>query len=113
VKKCTCNRKPIRLSVPDRPYRLAWLKDPANAAAYIEAVPEGDPAGLLQALRNVADARGGIARIAKKMGLDREALDRMLSKSSNPPLSSLLGTLNATGLRFSVTPAKTKARKAA
>ena len=46
-------------SVPDRPRLLVWLKDPGNAAAYIEVVlDEGNAAGLLQALRNVAEARG-------------------------------------------------------
>lgn len=101
-------------SVPDRPRLLEWLKDPANAAAYIEAVlDEGDAAGLLQALRNVAEARGGIARIAERTGLNRESLYRTLSKRGNPQLSSLTAILNATGLRLSVTPSEAKARKAA
>lgn len=104
----------VPASVPHRPYLLAWLKDPANAAAYIEAVlEEGDAAGLLQALRNVAEARGGIARIAEKTGLNRETLYRTLSKRGNPQLSSLTAILNATGLRLSVTPSEVKARKAA
>lgn len=67
MKKRVSSRGPLPASVPHRPLVLAWLKDPANAAAYIDAVlHEGDPAALLQALRNVADARGGIARIAKR-----------------------------------------------
>jgi len=100
--------------VPDRPRLLEWLKDPANAAAYIEAVlDEGDAAGLLQALRNVAEARGGIARIAERTGLNRESLYRTLSKRGNPQLSSLTAILNATGLRLSVTPSPTKVKKAA
>jgi len=64
-------------SVPRRPHLLQWLKDPANAAAYVEAaLEEGEAAGLLQALRNVAEARGGVARIAAKTGLNRKALYR-------------------------------------
>ena len=114
MKKRVSSREPIPASVPHRPLVLAWLKDPANAAAYVEAVlDEGDPAALLQALRNVADARGGIARIAKKTGLDREALDRTLSKRGNPPLRSLMAILGATGLRLTVTPSEAKVRKAA
>ena len=97
-------------SVPHRPHLLEWLKDPANAAAYVEAaIEEGDPAGLLQALRNVTEARGGIARIAEKTGLNREALYRTLSKRGNPQLKSLAAILDATGLRLSVTPAARKA----
>jgi probable addiction module antidote protein len=101
-------------SVPDRPHLLAWLKDPENAAAYVEAaLDEGDSAGLLQALRNIAEARGGLARIAEKTGLNRETLYRTLSRRGNPQLSSLTAILAATGLRLSVTPSDAKARKAA
>ncbi len=48
-------------SVPHRPKLLAWLKDPRNAVAYVEAVlDEGDDSkGLMLALRNVAEAQGG------------------------------------------------------
>ena len=100
----------VPASVPHRPHLLEWLKDPANAAAYVEAaIEEGDPAGLLQALRNIAEARGGIARIAEKTGLNREALYRTLSKRGNPQLKSLAAILHATGLRLSVTPAARKA----
>ncbi len=96
-------------SVPHRPHLLAWLKDPANAAAYVEAaLEEGDAAGLLKALRNVAEARGGVAQIAKKTGLNREALYRTLSKRGNPQFKNLAAILDATGLRLSVTPATTR-----
>lgn len=101
-------------SVPHRPHLLEWLKDPANAAAYVEAaLEEDDPAGLLQALRNVAESRGGVARIAEKTGLNREALYRTLSKRGNPQLRSLTAILSATGLRLSVTPFEVKVRNAA
>jgi len=101
-------------SVPDRPHLLEWLKDPENAAAYIEAVlEEGDPVGLLQALRNVAESRGGVSRIARETGLSREALYRTLSKRGNPQLRSLTAILGAMGLRLSVRPSEAKTRKAA
>ena len=77
-------------SVPDRPHLLEWLKDPKNGAAYVEAVlDEGEPEGLKQALRNIAEAQGGIAAVAKRAGLSRETLDRTLSKSGNPQIMSL------------------------
>lgn len=107
MKARVCKRKPIPASVSNRPHLLEWLKDSANAAAYIEAaLEEGDAAGLLQALRNVAESRGGVARIAEKTGLNREALYRTLSRRRNPQLKSLAAILGATGLRLSVTPAK-------
>lgn len=94
-------------SVPHRPTLLAWLKNTENAAAYVEvAIEEGDPAFILQALRDVAEAHGGVARIAEKTGLNREALYRTLSKRGNPQLKSLTAILDATGLRLSVTTRK-------
>jgi len=99
-------RAGIPASVSSRPHLLAWLQDPKNAAAYIEAaLAEGDSGDLLHALRNVAEARGGIAHIAERTGLNREALYRTLSRRGNPQLKSLAAILGATGLRLSVTPA--------
>lgn len=90
-------------SVPHRPHLLAWLRDSKNAAAYIEvALTEGDSGDLLHALRNVAEARGGIARIDERTGLNREALYRTLSKRGNPKLKSLALIFSANGLRLSV-----------
>ena len=110
TRKGRSRRASAPASVPHRPHLLDWLKDSENAAAYVEAaIEEGDPAGLLQALRNVAEARGGIARIAEKTGLNREALYRTLSRRGNPQLKSLAAILDATGLRLSVTPAARKA----
>ena len=85
--------------------RSKQLKDPAEAAAYLEAViEEGDQAALMLALRQVAQAQGGIAEIARKAKLTREATYKMLSKSGNPELRSLKAVLAATGLRIAVRP---------
>ena len=93
-------------SVSSGPHLRAWLEDPKNAAAYVEAaLAEGDAGDLLHALRNVAEARGGVSRIAEKTGLNREALYRTLSRRGNPQLKNLAAILGATGLRLSVTPA--------
>jgi len=93
---------------------MAWLQNTKNAAAYIEvALMEGDAGDLLLALRNVAEARGGIARIAERTGLNREALYRTLSKRGNPKLKSLAAILSANGLRLSVRPDTNQERRAA
>ena len=110
TRKGRSRRASALASVPHRPWLLRWLKESENAAAYVQAaIEEGDPAGILQALRNVAEARGGIARIAERTGLNRETLYRTLSKRGNPQLKSLAAILDATGLRLSVTPAQRKA----
>jgi probable addiction module antidote protein len=85
---------------------LEDLKDPAEAAAYIEAaILEGDRNGLLIALRQVAVANGGMDSIVEQTGLSRESLYRAFSKRGNPTVSTLSSVLAATGLRLSVQPA--------
>ena len=54
------------------------------------------------ALRHVAQAQGGVAEVARKANLTREATYKMLSSVGNPALSSLTSVLAATGLRLSV-----------
>jgi DNA-binding phage protein len=61
------------------------------------------------ALRHVAQAQGGIAHIARKAKLTREAAYKMLSKSGNPELRSLKALLTATGLRLAVKPIERRA----
>lgn len=86
---------------------IEQLKDPEEAAAYLEAVIEdGDQGALMIALRQVALAHGGIAEIARKAKLTREATYKMLSKSGNPELRSLKAVLAAAGLRIAVRPAE-------
>jgi probable addiction module antidote protein len=79
------------------------LKDPCEAAAYLNAaVEEGDRAVFLLALRNVAEANGGMAVLAEKAKLSRESLYRMLSKRGNPEIKSLFSLLHAMGLRLAI-----------
>ena len=92
-------------SVAYEPHLIEQLKNPKEAAAYIEAaIEDGDRAGLMIALRHVAQALGGVSEIARKSKLTREATYRMLSKSGNPELRSLTAILGAAGLRLSVKP---------
>lgn len=79
------------------------LKDPKEAAAYLEAaLEEDDPKVILVALRNVVEAHGGMARVARKAKLNRESLYKTLSTKGNPKLSSLTTLLDAFDLRLSV-----------
>jgi probable addiction module antidote protein len=103
-------RRPAVASLPYEDWLIGRLKDPAEAAAYLEAViEEGDQAALMLALRQVARARGGIAEIARKAKLTREATYKMLSRSGNPELRSLTSVLRAAGLRISLKPIEKRA----
>lgn len=97
-------------SLPYEPWLIEQLKDPAEAAGYLEAVIEdGDQAALMLALRQIARAQGGIAYVARKAKLTREATYKMLSKTGNPELRSLKAVLKATGLRIAVRPIEKRA----
>jgi probable addiction module antidote protein len=79
------------------------LSDPREAAAYLDAaLEEGDRPAFLLAIRNVIDALGGMSQIARRTGLNRENLYRVLSKQGNPELNSLEKLLKALGLRLAV-----------
>ena len=82
---------------------LESLKNPEEAAEYLNAcLLDEDPRVFLLALRDVADAHGGIRALSRDSQLNRESLYRMLSKSGNPSLDSLAAVLNACGLRLAV-----------
>src|SRR6202162_5332630 len=79
-------------------------KNPEFAAEYLRAALEDndEPSLLLVALRRVAEARGGIAKVAKAAGVESESLYRALSVRGNPRLSTLLAVAKAVGLRLTV-----------
>ena len=105
--------------VKTEPYRnslLKSLRNPGDAAHYLNAcLEDADPRVFLLALRDVADAHGGIGALADDSHLNRESLYRALSKSGNPSLNSLAAVLNSLGLRLavqSIGPARGKRRVA-
>ena len=84
-------------------YLIESVKDPEEAAAYINAAieEEDDPAALLIALRPVVEAQN-ISKLAMKAGLNRVTLYRILAKDGNPRLVSLAALLAAMGLKLKV-----------
>jgi probable addiction module antidote protein len=80
------------------------LRDPGEAEDYLNAaLEEDDPELFLLALRNVAEAQGGVAQLAEKTKLNRESLYKMLSERGNPEFKSLDALLHALGFRLAVT----------
>lgn len=74
-----------------------------EAAAYLDAALEaGDRPAFLLAIRNVITALGGMTKMARDTGLNRENLYRVLSAQGNPELNSLERLLKALGLRLAV-----------
>lgn len=78
------------------------LRDPEEAAAYLDAaIEEGSQEAFLLALRDVAEAHG-IGSLARAAMLNRENLYRILSDRGNPQLASLIALLDALGMRLGV-----------
>ena len=82
------------------------LRDPVEAAAFLDAVIEmDDPNALLLALRQVAKAHG-MAEVARRAEVGEKTLYKALSANGNPTISTVHKVLNAVGLKLSVTPAQ-------
>lgn len=90
--------------VPTRSYDSAeYIDSPEAVAAYLDAALEdGDPQIIAATLGDIARSQG-MAAIAEKSGLAREALYKSLSADGNPRLTTLIGVLKAMGLRLSIT----------
>ena len=90
---------------------LEDLRDPQEAANYINAaIEDGSPEMLLLALRDVAEAHT-MSKVAKSTGVAREAIYRILSHKGNPRLSSLWGLFPTLGLEFIVRPRSRPAKR--
>lgn len=79
------------------------LQDPEEASAYFNAIleeckncdaEEGQKL-LLLALKNIAEAQGGISELAARTGLGRESLYKTLSPKGNPKLSTVMTVTQA------------------
>ncbi len=86
------------------------LKNHDQAVAYLNAALEeslkGDPESqylFLVALRNVAEAHGGIGNLARKTGMGRESLYKTLSEKGNPKWHTLVSLVIALGLNLRLT----------
>lgn len=80
-----------------------YLKTQKDIVAYLNAALEdGEPAALLEALRNVAQAKVGMGVLAKAAGEGRESLYRALSRRGNPKLDTIMKVLRALGLKLTV-----------
>lgn len=86
---------------------LESLADKSEAIAYLKVALEEyeedhDTEVFMLALRNVAQAYGGISKLSEKTKLNREHLYRILSKRGNPRLITLGTVLRGLGFRLSI-----------
>ncbi len=89
-----------------REHLLKSLKDPKEAAAYLDACLEDeDPHVFLLALKDVAQARGGMSKLSTSSSLNRQTLYRTLSRTGNPKLASIRAVLSSLKMELHITSA--------
>lgn len=88
-------------------FLMEQLKDHDEAVAYLNAALEESLKGdeesqhlFLMALRNVAEAQGGLGNLARKAGIGRESLYKTLSEKGNPKWQTLVSLVIALGLNL-------------
>ena len=85
-------------------YLIESLKDPLEAAAYLDAVIEdGDFEHILLALKNVAEAQQDITNNSKNNKLNLDLNPQLLLNQQPSELMTIAKLLNQLGLKLSVT----------
>ncbi|HXH55656.1 MAG TPA: hypothetical protein VNK03_07955 [Gammaproteobacteria bacterium] len=105
TKKLPSKKRIVRdiKSVSYQDYLIESLKDPKEAAGYLNAaLSEGDIKVFLLALQNVIQAQGGITALAKKTHKSRTSLYKSLAASGNPYLKSANELLTAMDMHLVV-----------
>jgi probable addiction module antidote protein len=95
--------------IPHDEIRVHYLKEPKQAdfalkLALKEFEKDGDVSALLDTLRLVAQAQGGLAKLARDTTISRKALHEALSQDGNPRLRTFQSVLEALGIKMSLKP---------
>jgi DNA-binding phage protein len=84
-------------------YLINSLKDPEEAAAYLDSVfDDGDPEYILLALNNVAEARGLLSNMPDRSNQNWQEIYQQFTQQKVSDVSVLEMMLNTLGLRLSV-----------
>lgn len=83
-------------------YMVERLRDPSRAQQYLDVALEeyeadGDFAAFLLAIRRVAEARGGVEKLAEEAKLDVETVAAILAMDQRPSFEMLHAVLRALG----------------
>ena len=88
-------------------YHIEQLSDPEDAKIYLCVALEDcekneDIEAFLLAVRDVAEAQGGMSELAERVNLTREGLYKALSENGNPQLNTMGKILHGLGFKFSI-----------
>lgn len=90
-------------------YHLETLKDKEAARVYLEVALEefeadGDLHMFYQAIKDVAQAQGGMTQLAKKTNLNRQHLYKITSGTRSPRLDTISHLVHGLGFQFALKP---------
>ena len=91
----------LRERLSDSEYARVFLD-----VALEEYEKDGNTEAFLLALRDLAEAQGGLTELAEQTNLNRQNLYKALSEEGNPRLKTLGAVLHKLGFRLSVEPIK-------
>lgn len=88
-------------------YMNAELKSLEHAFLYLDTAIEeyeqdGDARALLLAIKRVAEAQGGISKLAKETNLNRQNLYKIFNSKTSPRFSTLTRILKALGYSITI-----------
>ena len=92
-----------------REFLIEQLADREEAIGYLqvsleEYLVDGDTSFFLKGIRNVVEAQGGIAKIAKQASIAPEAISKFLCSEDSLQLGTFSAILKALGWRLSIQP---------
>ena len=88
-------------------YHIEQLRDPEDAKIYLSVAFEDyekneDIDAFLLAIRDVAEAQGGLSQLAERLSFTDEGLRKVLSENGNPQLNTMRKILHELGFKFSI-----------
>jgi probable addiction module antidote protein len=102
MKNTTIKNKKYQAEGNFKDYILSKLSDPQEAREYLReaydrSLDDGNGSVFQLALRDVAEAHGGVGWLAKQSGMPRESVYRVLAKNRDPKFGSILKICKAFG----------------
>lgn len=93
------------LSTSYHEFHLEQLRQPEFAQAFLQVALEEysenrNVESLLNSLRDIAKAQGGMAKLAERTSLNRQSLYKALSPQGNPRLETFSAILHGLGYRM-------------